>query len=66
MRIAIIAAIGILSYLIVVLPGYFFIVPRDADPEDNQTVAELPIDEVLPLPKEAAVVNPGAPPIPTK
>ncbi len=66
MRIAIIAAIGILSFLIIVLPGYFFIVPRDADTaEDNQTMAEMPLDEALPIPaKTTSAVNPGMPPLP--
>ena len=66
MRIVIIAFVGILSYLLVLLPGYFLFV--SADEEDSavtETLAELPVSsstakttEKLPL------INPGeAPPL---
>ena len=66
MRIAIIALVGILSYLLLLLPGYFLFVPADEkESAVTETLAELPASssadkttEKLPL------TNPGeAPPL---
>ncbi|MBC8220798.1 MAG: hypothetical protein H8E67_09570 [Proteobacteria bacterium] len=66
MRIAIIAVVGILSYLLVLLPGYFlFVSADDEESAVTETLAELPASsstvketEKLPL------TNPGeAPPL---
>jgi len=66
MRIAIIAVVGILSYLLVLLPGYFLFVSSDEEESAvTETLAELPTSsstgkttEKLPL------TNPGeAPPL---
>jgi hypothetical protein len=66
MRIAIIAVVGILSYLLVLLPGYFLFVSADEEESAvTETLAELPASssttkttEKLPL------TNPGeAPPL---
>ena len=64
MRIAIIAVVGILSYLFVLLPGYFlFVSSDDEESAVTETLAELPASsstakttEKLPL------SNPGEPP----
>lgn len=46
MRIIILAIIGIFSYLIIAIPGYFFLVPRnDAIDEQLETVTEQILDE---------------------
>jgi len=42
MRIAIIAVVGILSYLLVLLPGYFLFVSADEETTVTETLAELP------------------------
>ena len=55
MRIVIIVIVGILSYLVVVLPGYFFIVPRDA---------ELPVEDAVNTSTKLSVANPGDAPSP--
>ena len=55
MRIVIIVIVGILSYLVVVLPGYFFIVPRDT---------ELPVDDTVNISTKLSVANPGDAPSP--
>ena len=48
MRIVIIVFVGILSYLVVVLPGYFFIVPRDAEMfSGNWTLTELLVEDAV-------------------
>jgi hypothetical protein len=66
MRIAMIAVVGILSYLLVFLPGYFLFVSADEEESAvTETLAELPASsstakttEKLPL------TNPGdAPPL---
>jgi len=45
MRIAIIIIIGIFAYLIVFIPGYFFIVPDKTDKlSDNKTSVQLQAD----------------------
>ena len=64
MRIAIIVIVGILSYLVVVLPGYFFIVPRDANMfSGNWRLTELPMDDGANTSTKLSVTNPGdAPP----
>ena len=64
MRIVIILIVGILSYLIVVLPGYFFIVPRDAEMfSGNWTLTDLPVAEDANTSTKLSVANPGdAPP----
>ena len=38
MRIVILVVIGLLSYLVVFLPGYFLLVPRDPDPTYEETL----------------------------
>ena len=66
MRIAIIAVVGILSYLLVFLPGYFLFVSVDEEESAvSETLAEIPVSsseaktrEKLPL------VNPGEAPPP--
>ncbi len=46
MRIIILAIIGLFSYLIIVIPGYFFLVPRnDAIDEQLETVTEQIMEE---------------------
>ena len=46
MRIIILAIIGLFSYLIIAIPGYFFLVPRnDAIDEQLETVTEQILDE---------------------
>jgi len=64
MRIVIIVIVCILSYLVVVLPGYFFIVPRDANIfSGNWTLTELPIEDGANKSTKLSVTNPGdAPP----
>ena len=66
MRIAMIAVVGILSYLLVLLPGYFLLVSVDEEESAvTETLAKLPASsstaktlEKLPL------TNPGeAPPL---
>ena len=47
MRIAIIVIIGILAYLIVFIPGYFFIVPDEKEKlSDNKTSFQLKADKI--------------------
>ena len=66
MRIAIIAVVGILSYLLVFLPGYFLFVSVDEEESAViETLAEHPVSssaakttEKLPL------INPGEAPSP--
>ena len=66
MRIAIISVVGILSYLLVFLPGYFLFVSVDEEESGvSETLAELPASisadktsEKLPL------INPGEAPPP--
>ena len=64
MRIAIILIVGILSYLVVLLPGYFFIVPRNAEMfPGNWTLTELPVEDAANTSTELSIANPGdAPP----
>ncbi|MBC8259042.1 MAG: hypothetical protein H8E38_08495 [SAR324 cluster bacterium] len=65
MRIAIIAVIGILSYLIVLLPGYFFIVPQtpDEEPADNKTITKVTQEKDSKKQSKLTIANPGdAPP----
>ncbi len=49
MRIVILVVIGLLSYLVVFLPGYFLLVPRDPDP----TYEESLTPETMPLPTDS-------------
>ena len=66
MRIAIIAVVGILSYLLVLLPGYFLFVSVD---DKESVLSETPVE--LPASSSAAkttekmpLTNPGkAPPL---
>ena len=51
MRIVILVVIGLLSYFVVFLPGYFLLVPRDPDPTYEETL----MPETLPLPSDYAV-----------
>ena len=65
MRIVIIVIVGILSYLVVVLPGYFFIVPRDAEMlSDNWTLTELLVKDAVNTSTKLSVANPGDAPSP--
>ena len=65
MRIVIIVIVGILSYLVVVLPGYFFIVPRDAMMlSDNWTLTELLVEDAVNTSTKLSVANPGDAPSP--
>ena len=65
MRIVIIVIVGILSYLVVVLPGYFFIVPRDAKMlSDNWTLTELLVQDAVNTSTKLSVANPGDAPSP--
>ena len=45
MRIVILVVIGLLSYFVVFLPGYFLLVPRDPDPtyEEAMTPEPMPL-----------------------
>ena len=51
MRIVILVVIGLLSYLVVFLPGYFLLVPREPD----LTYEEAMTPEPMPLPAASAV-----------
>ena len=64
MRIAIIVIIGIFAYLIVFIPGYFFIVPDEAEKlSDNKTSVPLQSDSTAEKSSEQPIANPGdAPP----
>ena len=64
MRIAIIIIIGIFAYLIVFIPGYFFIVPGEAEKiSDNKTLVQLKADSTAEKSSKQPIENPGdAPP----
>ena len=64
MRIAIIIIIGIFAYLIVLIPGYFFIVPDKTEKlSDNKTSVQLQADSTAEKSSEQPIANPGdAPP----
>ncbi len=64
MRIAIIIIIGIFAYLIVFIPGYFFIVPDETEKlSDNETSVQLQADSSAVKSSEQPLANPGdAPP----
>ena len=64
MRIAIIVIIGIFAYLIVFIPGYFFIVPDETKIlSDNKTSVQLQSDSTAEKSSEQPIANPGdAPP----
>ena len=68
MRIAIIVFIGIFAYLIVFIPGYFFIVPDETkklsdNKADNKTLVQLQADSSAEKSSEQPIGNPGdAPP----
>ena len=64
MRIAIIVIIGIFAYLIVFIPGYFFIVPDETEElSDNKTSVQLKADSTAEKSSEQPIANPGdAPP----
>ena len=64
MRIAIIIIIGIFAYLIVFIPGYFFIFPDETEEiSDNKTSAQLKADSSAGKSSEQPLANPGdAPP----
>jgi len=65
MRIVIIVFFSILSYLVVVLPGYYFIIPEGAEKISNfGTLTELPVEDASKSTSKLSVVNPGnAPPL---
>ena len=64
MRIAIIVIIGIFAYLIVFIPGYFFIVPDETEKlSDNKTSLQFQADPSAVKSSEQPIANPGdAPP----
>ena len=64
MRIAIIVIIGIFAYLIVFIPGYFFIVPDEKEKHsDNKSSLKLTVDSNTKKTSEQPMENPGdAPP----
>ena len=64
MRIAIIVIIGIFAYLIVFIPGFFFIVPDEKEElSDNKTSVQLQADLSVGESSEQPITNPGdAPP----
>ncbi len=64
MRIAIITIIGIFAYLIVFIPGYFFIVPdENGEPPDNKTSLQFQADLSAEKSSKLPLANPGdAPP----
>tara|TARA_B100000686_G_C16301215_1_gene718533 strand:+ start:379 stop:579 length:201 start_codon:yes stop_codon:yes gene_type:complete len=64
MRIAIIIIIGIFAYLIVFIPGYFFIVPDETEKlSDNKTSVQFQVDSSAGESSEQPLANPGdAPP----
>ena len=64
MRIAIIVIIGIFAYLIVFIPGYFFIVPDEKEElSDNKTSVLLQADSTAEKSTKQPIENPGdAPP----
>ena len=64
MRIAIIVIIGIFAYLIVFIPGYFFIIPDETEKlSDNKTSVQLQADSSAVKSSEQPIENPGdAPP----
>ena len=64
MRIAIIAIIGILSYLIVFIPGYFFIVPDEKEKLSDNTSVQLQPISTAEKSSEQAISNPGDAPHP--
>jgi len=65
MKIAIIVFVAVLSYLVVVVPGYYFIVPDSAEKITNFGVlTELPLLDAAKSPSKLSVANPGkAPPL---
>ena len=64
MRIAIIVIIGLFAYLIIFIPGYFFIVPDETEKlSDNKTSVQLQADSSAVKSSEQPLTNPGdAPP----
>ena len=64
MRIAIIGIIGIFAYLIVLIPGYIFIVPdKTENHSDNKTSLKLKAESAAENLSEQPLTNPGdAPP----
>ncbi len=64
MRITIVIIIGIFAYLIVFIPGYFFIVPNETEKlSDNKTSLQLQADSTAEKSSEQPIANPGdAPP----
>ena len=64
MRITIIIIIGIFAYLIVFIPGYFFIVPDEKEKlSDNKTSVLLQADSTAKKSSKQPIENPGdAPP----
>ena len=64
MRITIIIIIGIFAYLLVLIPGYFFIVPDETEKlSDNKTSLQLQADSSAGKSSEKPIANPGnAPP----
>ena len=64
MHIAIIVIIGIFAYLIVFIPGYFFIVPDEKEKlSDNKTSVLLQADSTAKKSSKQPIENPGdAPP----
>ena len=66
MRIVIIAVVGILSYLLVLLPGYFLFVSADEEESAvTETLSELPASSpIAKTTEKLSLTNPGdAPPL---
>ena len=60
MRIVIIVFVGILSYLVVVLPGYYFVIPESTEKISNFiTLKELPAVDTAKSSSKLTVANPG-------
>ena len=64
MRIAIIVIIGIFAYLIVLIPGYFFIVPDEKVNLSDNTSVQLHSDSTAGKSSEQSISNPGDAPLP--
>ena len=64
MRIVIMVFVGIISYLVVVLPGYYFIVPEGTEKISNLvTLKELPTENAAKSKSKLSVANPGDAPV---
>ena len=64
MRIAIIVIFGIFAYLIVLIPGYFFIIPDKKVNLSDNTSDQLHSDSTAEKSSEQSISNPGDAPQP--